>query len=531
MQASIPNRMLVSFDGSVGDTPGADYEEIVSNSCLFFLRTALGSSYRTISSNGTTTVQIHKAHSAALRALAGLMAFTLWLPITLIGIAVWACSRTHSLQFAMVKQLFQLRIAGNNPKQLATLFNSEIAPQQHSGQFSCMRAFTQEQLIILTQELLRQNSPETTFETLILAVAGEKYTCLEAHIKRVASILSTMGISDPLAWVDNRKNKDAFYRTLGYIALSQILQVVERPLLRNHDANLDRNMRMHEIATNFDIWHKATHKITAVRDYLTDNGRRIAAVRSLYLIIELSTPRKFFSQLLSSKRIEHVLLILEGFLLSQLHALPRIRHFKSKLQWLRVFVKSLRQQSEEHNKVHECRSCLHLSERIIPKATSAAKNFQVATLNPLFPFVKDFLLDVMNSPLKHQLTTPYFATIISLGIASIREYESCQGGILLKEVLEKLDRSKNEDLQVIRSAIDAALTACIPLKSNANPILNELNDYDTLIDERRVLLEQTVRETLKESLIPDCTNIVLDYFMTVPTAAPKDAMGLHAFNL
>lgn len=88
MQTNLPHRLLTQF------ADPTDWQERASNKCLYFLRVAVGSTYVVQTKESTKATE--KTYTAAFRAFAGLVAFVLWLPMTLIGIALCLSSQTHS---------------------------------------------------------------------------------------------------------------------------------------------------------------------------------------------------------------------------------------------------------------------------------------------------------------------------------------------------------------------------------------------------------------------------------------------------
>lgn len=108
---NLPPHFLIEFDRT-GFQPPADWLETSSNRCLFFLRTALGSTYKLTNqpSDRIKIELIEKTYTEAFRIFAGFVAFTLWLPITFVGIVMWACSETHGdaySAFQSIEQTFQ----------------------------------------------------------------------------------------------------------------------------------------------------------------------------------------------------------------------------------------------------------------------------------------------------------------------------------------------------------------------------------------------------------------------------------------
>lgn len=92
MQSELSYPSLVEFNGST--THQADCQETTSNFCLYFLRTAFGTDCKLTYEPTPNVVLIQKTHSTALKALAGLIAFTLWLPLTIVGFILHFYSET-----------------------------------------------------------------------------------------------------------------------------------------------------------------------------------------------------------------------------------------------------------------------------------------------------------------------------------------------------------------------------------------------------------------------------------------------------
>lgn len=95
MSVNLPSQMLIKFDNS---TPqhSPDWMESVSNPCLFFLRTGLGTTCHFPSNPEDRIKLIEKTDLVALKLFALFVAFTLWLPITFIGIVLCLASSSHA---------------------------------------------------------------------------------------------------------------------------------------------------------------------------------------------------------------------------------------------------------------------------------------------------------------------------------------------------------------------------------------------------------------------------------------------------
>lgn len=98
MRPELPQTLLVEF-ARTSDGPPADWKEIGSDFCLYFVRAAFGNRCVLPKTNEGKCQLIEHTHSVALRALAGLMAFTLWLPITFIGVILHYCSKSHDIAY------------------------------------------------------------------------------------------------------------------------------------------------------------------------------------------------------------------------------------------------------------------------------------------------------------------------------------------------------------------------------------------------------------------------------------------------
>lgn len=94
MQSEFPQPLLVEFNRSSAFP--VDWQESSSNLCLYFLRAALGTDCGCTLTPTANVTLIQKTYSSALRALAGLIAFTLWLPFTIVGIILNHFSQSHA---------------------------------------------------------------------------------------------------------------------------------------------------------------------------------------------------------------------------------------------------------------------------------------------------------------------------------------------------------------------------------------------------------------------------------------------------
>lgn len=90
----LPSPLLIQFNAP-SQKRCADWAEIGSNPCLFFMRAALGADCFLTTKEPRMMLEM-KISSAALRAFAGFIAFTLWLPFTIIGIVMCRFSQSHA---------------------------------------------------------------------------------------------------------------------------------------------------------------------------------------------------------------------------------------------------------------------------------------------------------------------------------------------------------------------------------------------------------------------------------------------------
>lgn len=94
MSADFQSRLLVQFCDPT-DAYRPDCSEKISNACLHFLRTALGGNCPP-----SRAQLILKTDSVALQAFALLLACTLWLPLTILGVVLCLNSQTHAQTYA-----------------------------------------------------------------------------------------------------------------------------------------------------------------------------------------------------------------------------------------------------------------------------------------------------------------------------------------------------------------------------------------------------------------------------------------------
>lgn len=99
MQAYLPDAVNVQFIDPPNETR-TDWKERGANFCLYFLRAGGGKECTTPSQDAVKLVLVEKTDNIGLQALAGLMAYTLWLPLTLIGLALLYASESHSDAYA-----------------------------------------------------------------------------------------------------------------------------------------------------------------------------------------------------------------------------------------------------------------------------------------------------------------------------------------------------------------------------------------------------------------------------------------------
>lgn len=97
MEPTLPCRILVRFEDTE-TTIGADCLENLSNSCLYLLRTAFGVTV------DPCTPLIQKTDSLVARIFAGLLALTLFLPLSFIGAVLCKSSNCHLEKYCNLMQ-------------------------------------------------------------------------------------------------------------------------------------------------------------------------------------------------------------------------------------------------------------------------------------------------------------------------------------------------------------------------------------------------------------------------------------------
>lgn len=103
MNPELPSRYLVQFDHSNTTSRSADCGECSSNFFLYFLRSSLGSECQ-LPVNANERIELaKKVNSVLLRILAFFMTFTLWLPLTLVGLFICRCSGSHKLAYSLAR--------------------------------------------------------------------------------------------------------------------------------------------------------------------------------------------------------------------------------------------------------------------------------------------------------------------------------------------------------------------------------------------------------------------------------------------
>lgn len=126
------HRLLVDFVNTPavfvpGTVRTKDWGQAISDFCLRPLRTALDKEYRLHPIRTDRVEFVDKTNSKALKVLAGFVAFTLWLPLTLIGIVVCLNSKMQEGDYALAKMdRFQPKILPSIPQDANPLTNNEL---------------------------------------------------------------------------------------------------------------------------------------------------------------------------------------------------------------------------------------------------------------------------------------------------------------------------------------------------------------------------------------------------------------------
>lgn len=106
MQSDLPQRLLLQFN-NFNATYSPDWKEQASNLCLYFLRNAMGSDCQRTDNDSARIQLAQKTASAACRAFNCFVAFTLWLPLTLLGVVLCLCSKSHADAADIAQKILQ----------------------------------------------------------------------------------------------------------------------------------------------------------------------------------------------------------------------------------------------------------------------------------------------------------------------------------------------------------------------------------------------------------------------------------------
>lgn len=537
MIVNMPNRMLVECE-LAENAPAADWPEKASNICLSFLRTALGSTYRLEQIEGTLTPVITRTHSAAFRALAGLMAFTLWLPLTLIGMVVWACSRSHAQAFIPIHDYFQtcitkqrVALVGHDPVALADLYTSEIAPRPKAVQIECLSVFSPEQLAALSRRLTQQYSPETTFENLLHTIGSQQASSLDEHVKRATAIFLGMGLSDPLEWVNKRKDKDTFYPILVSIALFQIQQILERPIGLNPVQ--DREMRIGELTKVFETWHNAIGQLSFSAEYLTtDAEKKINGLLEDIRRVYPSTPfiETVISNLPAAQRLENCVLIIESLTATTQLINTKHNHIRAQLNWLRGIQSAL--QACYHKTAPTKLLKLYRYGQLADSISEQSE--RIKTLQSCFWHTNgdliaegayNFIFEALDNPKIPIFPIPFYEAVFGLATV-VSKNRNCSMPWI--DFIDWMDKpAETEPLENKHTAVDAVLVGSVLFKKGVNLVLENLQFDELVINERRAHIEATVAAAL-QGMPTVCQQIVLDYYITFPKATTT--IGLNTLH-
>lgn len=118
MQPELSRPLLIEFDKA--SHPLADWQETGSDFCLYYLREAFGSICVLPQAGEEKSRVVEYTDSVAFRALAGLVAFTLWLPITFIGIILNYCSKSHETAYLLYQNSVAEKQVSSTPTPAAT---------------------------------------------------------------------------------------------------------------------------------------------------------------------------------------------------------------------------------------------------------------------------------------------------------------------------------------------------------------------------------------------------------------------------
>lgn len=155
MRTDLQTSLWVQFEEATPLPANTDWQERGSNFCLYFLRAAFGDDCKLDTLNANPEqhcVLTKKTQSLALRILAGIMAFTLWLPLTAIGWVMYQYSSTHDRHYLVAQIALKINPYPqmNAEDLVAHLKNDRINPTDLPGEYK---------LPMLREAISRLSSP------------------------------------------------------------------------------------------------------------------------------------------------------------------------------------------------------------------------------------------------------------------------------------------------------------------------------------------------------------------------------------
>lgn len=281
IRVDLPHPLLVEFDSN----RVADWQERGSDVCLYFVRAAFGSmcDERMRLSEYTNSV--------ALKALAGLMAFTLWLPITFIGILLHYCSKTHEVAYLFAKSQGEQKPQPLNTV-VATVHSTATAlvkklPEPCSPPTTTsITVISQQPTVVpptvkatLTQPFVEKPpKPLSTHAVTSVAIPSQKapkeqleeflktYNVAEENAEAISKLMSALSIEELEYFMgDLNAHLDKYPANIQSLLLATVLNQINRHLGQEKVKKLDAqllqrysNMSNEEYARYLPLFEKTT---------------------------------------------------------------------------------------------------------------------------------------------------------------------------------------------------------------------------------------------------------------------------------
>lgn len=397
---------------------------------------------------------------------------------------------------------------------------------------------SEEQLVVLTTQLKQMRRVETAvIAGLLKSIMSGDTTDLKANLARIAAVPRALGVEDILQWCNTLVGQRIDSRVVVSLLVSYILQTLERPLQNGIDPTQDRTNRVNAIVAAFKQWYITIEECAKSKQNYSIGYEPRQPVKVADGLLMWANAGDFASLLIPYTKPENVPLLFEALLQVKGQIEPQHRKAYARFNWLLVREKALKMIQEKTSaKLRAQRRGKLLKEvelKIVDQSALVIKTSPA--------FLHRVLRDLMEETLKLKtVSDDIVRTSFKAFISQVRDCGSSRCGHSLPCILNVVDHIKK--MEHLDAAIDAAITAIVPMGKRGNLTLNAIMDAAVLnnkvrggentlvpragvtakIAERRKLIADQITPIIKDAtgLLGDLIPTILDYYFALPPVTP-----------